>query len=617
MRAISLLISLSVVVSASSFIASDNNAAAALKPRYKGHLHHGVTVGDELLLKGKFSEAADTYHQAINENPKNLPAVVGYGTALAEQFKLDAAEEQFRKALTLDPNSAAAHVGLAKVLTYKLQSSSMTVQRNRESALKAAESEIAEALRLDSTYPDAHYQLGIVLREQGRLDESANAFREAVRNEPGHAAALAGLGMTQLAQGDMIGAQESFKRSITVNTGNSTAHYGLAKSLLAQGQTDAAIKELNTAIYQNRNSWPAHLTLGQAYETQGNFVAAIKQYHDSIRIKPENADAYLRIAGIREMRGDIEHSLSELRSGLELMPNNVQLHEKTAEQLLRLEKIDDAIKQYNSLLALSPGNAAATKGLTRGYYLKAQKQTAGAFLADNDFEQAESMLQKAIQMNPNDLELRLADAKIRALSGKQVDLKSLGAPRNNGERIAYSEALLAQDKFSEAASQMKTVIDAAKTGKEVFAVGDMALMIRDLGSAELAYNKGKTMAGGNERATRGLAQVAKARENARQEYTLGRDLVMRKQLASAVDKYHSSIFMNPTYANSRIGLAQALERMPKPTPAQLREAAGQYRAYLQLAVAVPEKERVKIAKRADNLDVRAHKVEQKNLIARQ
>jgi tetratricopeptide (TPR) repeat protein len=610
--------SLNIELNSSAFAAQsvaprESSSATGGKSRkvFKGKIERDVMMADDLMLKRKYAEAADLYRQAISRNAKNVQAIVGLGTALGKQFKLDAADEQFDKALALDSGNAAAHSGKAVVLLNRLQSSSFTVIKNRDSILKQAESECQQSLSRDPYNPEAHYNLGQVYKEQGKLMEASAEFNEAIKSDPSYSDAYAGLGMAKLQTNSFAEAEENFKRAVSLNSGNSTAHFGLGKTYVRQGRFDDAIKELNTSLYQNPNSAPARQALGEAYEGQGNTVAAIKEYQESLRIKPENSEPYLHIADIREQRGDIELSMAELRSGLELMPDNTDLRLHVADDSLRLEKLDDAIKEYQAILAKDPQNSAAAKGLTRGYYLKAQKDATGAFVVSNEFERADSMIAQAIQMNPNDMELRLAQAKLNAMSGKPVDLKTIGTPTNDGERVAFAEALLAQDRFQEASDQMRMVINAAPDAKQTFAVADLSLMIKDLDDAEAAYKKAAMMPGGQERANRGLAAVAKARDGVRQDLTLADDLARKKQLASALDKYHSAIFNNPTQADARIGAAKTLERLSPPNSRDIREAITQYKAYMSLTPNMPEKEKQKMAKKLTSLDQKAYKLEQK------
>lgn len=583
-----------------------------VKSKLKGRIEREVMEAEDLMSKRDYAAAAERFHDAMNKNTKNVAAVSGYGMALGKQFKLDAADEQFDKALKMDPSNALAHVGKAMVAINRLQSSNVTILKQRDQMLKMAESECRTALQTDPYSPDGHYYLGQSLREQGRYDEAAQEFQAAIKSDDTWSEAYSGLGMTRLSQNMLGEAAEAFKQAINLNSGNSTAHYGLGKTLLQQGQVDAALKELNTALYQNRNSAPVHLAFGEAYNAQGNTVAAIKEFQESIRIKPENPDAFLHIADIREARGDLELSISELRSGLELMPGNPDLLNRIGDESLRLEKFDDAIKNYEQVLNNNPQYAAsAAKGLTRAYYLKSAKEAGGAFLSSNDYETAKRQIEKAIALNPNDMELRLAAAKLRAMSGETIDLKTIATPKTDGERIAYAEALLAQNDFKGANDQMAIVIGNANDSKQAFAVGDLALMIKDLDDAEAAYKKAQTFPGGEERAKRGLDLVAKARDAARQDRTLAEDLAKRKQINSAVDKYHAAVFDNPKDGDSRMGLAKVLEQVKPTKPTDLREAATQIKAYISLTPTLPPKETEKLQKKIASLQEKAYKLEQK------
>lgn len=579
------------------------------KKTLKGRVSQELQMADELVRKGKYNEAAELYRVALNANSKDITVRNGLAYAYAKSFKLDRADEEFEKVLKEDAQNAMAHTGKAQVLLNRLQSSNNTTRKNKDALLKQAGAECNMALATDPNLPEAHYTLGRVFKEEGRSEQAEESFNNAIRADKNFSDAYAGLGMVQLDKGRTAEAITAFKQATAINTGNSSAHYGLGRAYLNQGMTDEAIKELNTSLYQFRNSAPVHFELGKAYATQGNMVAAIKEFQETIRIKPESAAPYIRIAEIRESRGDIEHANAELRSGLELNPNNVELQQRIANNSLRLEKIADAIKEFESVLEKSPGNVAAAEGLTRALYLKAQKETTGAFVADNDYEAAEASIARAIQMNPDNLQLRLADAKLRSLSGKPVDLSIIGTPKNDGERVAYAEALLAQNKFAEATEQFNMLIGNANTAKKLAALGDLTFMIKDLNNAESAYKKLATMPGGQESSKRGLHLISKAREATKQDLNLANDLARRKQFNSAVDKYHSAIFSDPRNSNARLKLAETLERFYPQDSKALRESVMQYKAYESLTPGLPAKELERLHKVVARLEMRATKLE--------
>lgn len=576
------------------------------------YVYTGDPRTDEMLNLRKYADVEERSLETLRRNPSSIPALIGAGWAQGKLFKLDAADANFNKAIALNPHNAMAHAGKAMVQFNRLQSSSATVIKNKEAYLKQAEAEARQSINIDPRFPEAHWTLGMVLREQGRLDEAVREFREATNADRNYSDGFSGLGMAMLDKNDMAGAIQAAKEAIAINTGNSTAHYVLGEAYRRQGLLDEALKELNTALYQYRNSAPVHLSMGKTLAAQGNSVGAVKEFQESIRIKAENPEAYLGIADIREIRGDIEHSIAELRSGLELMPSNYDLRLKVADQSLRVEKLDDAIKEYRNVMDANPQNAQAAKGLTRAYYLKANKEATGAFFVSNEYESAKRMLEQAVRLNPNDMELRLAQAKLRALSGEVIDLKSVGTPTNDGERIAYAEACLAQNKFHEADEQMNVVISNARDAKQTFAVADLALMIKDLPNAEAAYKKAAAFPGGEERAKRGMDLVAKQREVSRQDLTLADDLAKRQQLKSALDKYRSAIYGNPKVSDAHLGYALALEKDKPATADGYRQAATQFKSYIALEPTLPPKEIDKLTKRISSLEERAYKLDQKD-----
>ncbi len=590
-----------------------NNRFIATKntKKLKGRIDQEETAADDLMLQGKYSEATNVYKNVVAKHKDSQTAAVGLGMSYAKQFKLDAAEAQFDKVLAKYPNNCQAHAGKAMVLFNRLQSSSTTVIKNRDAMLNQAQSECKLALQGDPGMPEAHYYLGMIYKDEGKYQDSITEFNEAIKNDPKYSEAYSGRGLDELKTNDMAKAMESFKKAIDINSGNSTAHYGLGESYLQQGMLDQALKELNTSLYQNRNSAPVHLAMGQAYNAQGNNVAAIKEFQEAIRIKPENPGAYIGIAKIREDRGDLELSIAELRSGLELMPNNSDLRLKIGEESLKAGKLNDAIKEFENVLSIDPQNSLAAQGLTRAYYLKANREASGAFFASNEFEQAQTLIDKAVAMNPNNMELRLAQAKMRALSGAKVDLANLPKPTSDGERIAYAEACLASNNFAQANDEMNMVINNAKTANDTFAIADLALMIKDLPAAKQAYQKASTYPDAQARANRGLDSVAKAYDGARQDLTLASDLASKRQYASAVDKYNSAIFNNPLSADSRYGLAMVLEKETPRTSAKYKEAVVQLRAYLALSPNMPAKEVEKLNKKIENLSEKAYKLELK------
>jgi tetratricopeptide (TPR) repeat protein len=576
-----------------------------------GRIKSDIVPAEQLMSQGRYSEAEDMFRELLVNNPADIAATVGLGTALAKQFKLDGADDMLDRVLKSDPNNALAFAGKANVILNRLQSSSGTIRDSRDSYLRQAEDYARRATALAPASGEAHFTLGQVYKEQGRIDDAATELRTAVSLDPQHSQALSTLGSIKLDQGSLAEAAENFKRAINISSSNSTAHYGLGAVYLKQGQIDDAIKELNTSLYQFPNSWPVRMALGDAYAQQGNQVAAIKEYQLSILIKPENAQPYLRIADIRESRSDLELALADLRSGLSQIPYDLDLRQRIAEICLKLEKADDAIKGFRTILQMSPNNPQAVKGLSQGLYLKAQKAAVGALLASNDYEAALKSLDEAIKLSPDDMELRLAQAKLMSLAGAKPDLSKMGEPQNNGERLAYAEALMAQGEFQKATDMMKSVVGTVNDPKQAFAVADVALLNKDLDDAEAAYKKALSLSGAPDRAQRGLDEVARLRKASLEDVRVADELFKKNQLDGAIDRYRHAVSTNPTLPDARLGLARSLEKMQKATSSMLSESAMQYQNYMTLNPNQPSKEAEKMRQNIAKLRDKAAKLAEK------
>ncbi len=167
-------------------------------PEVKSSVRRDLSAAADLMMDGKYSEAADLYRAVLNINSKETNALAGLGMALGRQFKLDAADEQFERLLSIDPNNPVAHCGKAMVLLNRLQSSSNTVIKSRTAMLKEAGKECNLALDADPRVVEAHYLLGRVYKEEGRNDRACQAFMGAIKLDPHYSNAYAQLGLVQV-----------------------------------------------------------------------------------------------------------------------------------------------------------------------------------------------------------------------------------------------------------------------------------------------------------------------------------------------------------------------------------------------------------------------------------
>ncbi len=278
---------------------------------------------------------------------------------------------------------------------------------------------------------------------------------------------------------------------------------------------------------------------------------------------------------------------------------------------LQLQRPDEAIKGYRTVLQLSANDNSAIKGLSQALFLKAQKETVGAMLQSNDYDAATKALDEAIKLNPNDMELRLAKEKLISLSGATPDPTKIVQPTNDGDRVDYAQALMGAGSFKAAADELNTVINDQTDQKQLYAVGDIAIMIHALDPAQAAYKKALSMTGSPERGQRGLAQITQMKKTAVDTVLIANELAKKKQWDGAIAKYREALAINPTLADARFGLAEALEKGPKDSFATLTESAKQYQYYLALATDLTPKDKEKLTDLIGKLTDKADKLKQK------
>ena len=83
-----------------------------------------------------------------------------------------------------------------------------------------------------------------------------------------------------------------------------------------------------------------------------------------------------------------------------------------------------------------------------------------------------------------------------------------------------------------------------------------------------------------------MAQLRKAAVDATK---IANELAKKKQWDGSIAKYREALSDNPTLAEARFGIAEALEDGPKDSIPTLSEAAQQYQFYLAVRATCPPK----------------------------
>ncbi|MDD3150844.1 MAG: tetratricopeptide repeat protein, partial [Candidatus Gastranaerophilales bacterium] len=322
------------------------------------------------------------------------------------------------------------------------------------------------------------------------------------------------------------------------------------------------------SLYLFRNSAPVHNMLGKAYELQGNETAALSEYKKSILIKPEYSPAYISTAKIYQDRGDYEMAISELRNAVAVNPNFAEGKLQIAEMSLNLGRTNQAIKYYKSIVDETQYSDKAVKGLAKAYFKQAQLVNSKEnFVSDFDYKEAEEAIIKAIQYNPNDLQLYLALLRISRLTDNGDNStyylnQIIKAPSNKiADYVVKGEAFIACNEYTNAINEFRQAINTTDEFDDLLNLGEIFLINKQYQAAKEAYNKALINNPNNYKAIKALEKIRKNEQQSIAKASIAKGFYDEGQKMAAIEAYRESLSYNPNYAQAHLNIAKIFEKM--------------------------------------------------------
>jgi len=207
-----------------------------------------VERGVALVTQGRYTEAIQSFDEAIWVNADYAPAWKCKGDALYDQGKFaDAASatrvengkithrrgnfadaiQAYDEALRLDPEYAAA---------WKCKGDALDAVGRTSEAMEAYD----EAIQLDQNLSSAWYKKGNILYYQGKNDEALRAYEEVIRLDPNFAPAWNGKGDALMNQARHAAALVAYDEAINQYPNYVAAWFGKSYALEALGRSDEA-----------------------------------------------------------------------------------------------------------------------------------------------------------------------------------------------------------------------------------------------------------------------------------------------------------------------------------------------------------------------------------------
>lgn len=213
------------------------------------------------------------------------------------------------------------------------------------------------------------------------------------------------------------------------NPGNVDVLLALGGIYRRLAQYDDSIIALELAIDTGEKGIQVAYSLGFTYRQMGKYDSAIECFQSVVDQNPRDVLAFNHLGAIYALQNNHEKAVQTYQHGLKLDPNHPVLQ-------LNIAKSLEAIGEYKRALSFYEGALRSKPGWT-----EAIEAYSDLLLKDNQVKTADSVVSRALKINPN-------DAKMHTAMGKVYNRKSIF----DSAEQEFKKALSKDDKYSPALS---------------------------------------------------------------------------------------------------------------------------------------------------------------------
>jgi DnaJ family protein C protein 3 len=174
---------------------------------------------------------------------------------------------------------------------------------------------------------------------------------------------------------------------------------------------------INIVIADTAKEVEKHLELGKQYLAKGQFPEALQQYHAAIELDPTNYQTYYRRATVLLASGKVKAALPDLDKVVELKPDFTAALTQRGNLLIKQGKFDEAAADFKKVLKTDSNNSEIKEKLTLIDQLREWTKQADYYFENDDFHNAEALLDKVLEQCLWDPDLHRRRAKCRQARG--------------------------------------------------------------------------------------------------------------------------------------------------------------------------------------------------------
>ena len=399
--------------------------ALGAQPGYIPALHNLARLD---LIDKKPEAARKRFEDILQKEPGNEQALL----ELADLVKKTGgdtreAESLLKMAVTANPKSVTAREALVNYYAQK---------RDGKQALQIAE-EASAALPDD---PRLLEMLGVVQQAAGETTRARDTFGKLVALQPQAVGPLMRLAGSLVGTKDYDKALDTLRRVLTINEGLTEAKRDIVAIYVMTGRTELALKEAKAFELKDPKDMLGYQLEGDMWASQKKWPEAETAYGAAQKRAPGNSAIAIKLHTSETNAGKTKEADAEVDKWLHEYPKDAQMHTYLGERDLKIKDYKSAARHYQAVIAQQPNNAIALNNLAwiagelgdpkaLAYAEKANAMAPNSphildtlgtiFMKKGNVSQGVDKLQKAAQLAPNRLEIRLNLAKAQVTAGNK------------------------------------------------------------------------------------------------------------------------------------------------------------------------------------------------------
>lgn len=343
-----------------------------------------------LVVRGGLAEKPELmladFNQAIELDPRNMPAWRGRGLYRLTQGDYEKALEDFQTLLENDPKDLSAHQGVAQAFK-QMKQFDKALEHLDQVIITQPSSSIPYALKAQ------------ILEENGKITEAIESLNQAIRIAPKDIAALMTRARMRASESQYDLAEGDVDRVLKLQPNMPQAI--LLRSVIgaAQGKFDEAIGDLQSLLRQNPDSIDLKLQMASYYDAAKEPKRAIELYDEVLSSDPKQQIALRRRGDSYLSMGKQKEAIADYEAALQQQPKDSGLLNNLA--WIRATSTIDELRNGQQALQLAEKACDVTQ------YQQAHilSTLAAAYAELGNFEEALKWSTKAVELDPEEDQL--------------------------------------------------------------------------------------------------------------------------------------------------------------------------------------------------------------------